>query len=214
MKICSVENCDKKSKCHGLCIRHYNQMRVHGEITSTSKRTQLDPNEFIIDGAICWVILYDTNCIEKARAKYYDQISDTRLKWHLITPGYAQAVWSDETGQHKILLHEAIFQLSGQEVPPGYEIDHKDGDKLNALDDNLRICTHTQNGQNRGKQKNNTSGQKGVSWSKRVQKWRSRIMVDSKEIHLGYFDTIEDAARAYNDTAIKYFGEFAQLNDI
>lgn len=40
------------------------------------------------------------------------------------------------------------------------------------------------------------------------------INVDNKRIYLGLFLIKEDAARAYNIAAIKYHGEFAQLNII
>ena len=111
-------------------------------------------------------------------------------------------------------LHGAIIQLSGQEVPDGYEIDHKDRNPLNCLDDNLRICTPNQNAQNRKKQSNNTSGQKGVRWHKRDKKWNVSITTINGCEFLGNFDTKEDAARAYNIAALKYFGEFAVLNVI
>ncbi len=85
---------------------------------------------------------------------------------------------------------------------------------MNCLDDNLRICEHCENTQNRGKQRNNTSGQKGVIWNKYSTDWEARITTDYRQIHLGHFNTALDAARAYNDAAIKYFGEFAVLNDL
>lgn len=216
MKLCSVENCNKEYFGLGYCIKHYKQFKKYGKIP---KRTRRDSNEFIINDDVCWVILYDKNNIEKARAKfrtiYYDFISNPRLKWHLHNYGYVDALWTDENNftQHTF-LHEAIIQLSGQEVPDGYEIDHKDGNKLNCLDENLRICSHSQNGQNRGKNKNNTSGYKGVTWDRACQKWHARVTINNKEINLGNFKEVEDAARAYNVAAIKHFGEFAVLNDI
>lgn len=214
MKCCTIELCCKKHEAKGFCKKHYHQFLYYGEIPN---RTRNDLNDFIIDGDICWIILRDNKCKEKARAKfltvYYDQICKSNLIWHLKN-GYVSADWSDENGKHQISLHQAIIQLSGQIVQPGEEIDHKDGDGLNNLDDNLRICTHVQNSHNQGKHKNNTSGLKGVSWYKKINKWESYIGYNGRQEHLGYFNTKEDAARAYNVVAAKYFGEFAVLNEI
>lgn len=216
MGICSIENCNEKLLANKLCSKHYTQMRKYGKIL---ERTKFDPNEFIIDGSICWIILYDKYNIEIARAKflaiYYEQIKNSGLKWYLSDYGYVRAKWNDEENNiQQISLHEAIAQLSDIKVPNGHNIDHKDRNKLNCLDDNLRICTNPQNNQNRGKQNNNTSGHKGVSWNKRYKKWEAKIRVNGKPVHLGYYSIIEDAARAYNTAAIKYHGEFAVLNVI
>ena len=97
-------------------------------------------------------------------------------------------------------------------TPDGMETDHRDGDTLNNLPDNLRNCTNIQNQCNRGKQANNKSGFKGVTWYKRSKIWRVQIKVYGKVIHLGYYLIPEQAARAYDKAAKKYFGEFAKLN--
>ena len=162
------------------------------------------------------MIIYNNKCIEIARAKfptiYYETLKN--YKWH-IRDGYAEAAWYDENRcQHNITLHASVIYLSGKILQPREEIDHKDQDKLNCLYDNLRICNRSQNQQNRGKQLNNTSGWKGVSWHKRIGKWQASIKVNYDTIPLGYFDTAEDAARAYNVAALKYHGEFAVLNEI
>ena len=96
--------------------------------------------------------------------------------------------------------------------PKGMVIDHINHNGLDNRRENLRICTRAENSRNRGKQKNNTSGYKGVCWYKRDKKWRAQIKKDSKKIHIGYFDIIEDAARAYDAKAKELFGEFAHLN--
>jgi len=98
--------------------------------------------------------------------------------------------------------------------PVGKLIDHKDENGLNNQKYNLRVCTRSQNQMNRGKTKNNTSGYKGVSWHRRIKKWGAHIRANNKLKHLGYFDNKNDAAKAYNEAATEYHGEFAQLNKI
>lgn len=58
----------------------------------------------------------------------------------------------------------------------------------------------------------NTSGFKGVFWFPSGNKWHAKIVVDSREISLGYYLDKVDAARAYNDGSIRYHGEFGQIN--
>jgi len=215
MKLCSVISCDRQYFAKGYCRKHYQQIQKHGKIL---ERTRFDSNEFIIDGDVCWVVLYNKKCQEVARAKfnikYYEQIRDSGLKWHL-NGEYVLAFWYNENNEQQFIqLHEAIVQLSGEIIKSGYIIDHKDRDPLNCLDDNLRICKPFQNSQNKKLQNNSTSGWKGVSWQNSVQKWKAEITVNKTHIYLGLFTIAEDAARAYNCSAIKYFGEFAVLNDI
>jgi hypothetical protein len=61
---------------------------------------------------------------------------------------------------------------------------------------------------------NNTSGFKGVSFVKKNNTYKSAIKLNKKTIYLGYYIDPIDAARAYNDAALKYHGEFANLNKI
>jgi len=53
------------------------------------------------------------------------------------------------------------------------------------------------------------SGVRGVYPSDKHNRWRVRIVVGSKKINLGTYDTIEEAAAVYNSAAIRYFGEAA-----
>ena len=96
---------------------------------------------------------------------------------------------------------------------------HLDGNSLNNKKDNLAIVNHTQKQAVRDKRKHHdgvecTSKFKGVSWDKSCERWRSRIRKDNKLYPLGRFIDEIDAARAYNDKAVEFFGEFANLNDI
>ena len=98
--------------------------------------------------------------------------------------------------------------------PDDMVVDHIN---LNPLDNrkmNLRICTKQQNEMNRPLRNNNTSGITGVSLYKQTNKWRAYIEYNQKYIHLGLFDTKEDAIKARKQAEIKYFGEYRnKLND-
>ena len=93
----------------------------------------------------------------------------------------------------------------------GKQVDHINRNKLDNRFANLRICSPSQNNWNCGvKRKNNTSGFKGVS--KYKKKWVATIQANREHIHIGYFKNKVKAAKAYNQAALKYHGEFAGLN--
>lgn len=109
--------------------------------------------------------------------------------------------------QHTVLMHREIL-----DAPDGMDVDHRDSDGLNNSRTNLRLATRSQNKFNSRMSASNTSGYKGVSWHKRQKKWNAYICVNCKLMHLGSFDSPEDAADAYDKAAIQYHGEFARLN--
>lgn len=81
---------------------------------------------------------------------------------------------------------------------PKNDIDHINGDKTDNRIANLRDVETSINCQNRRKARTgNKSGVLGASWHKRFGKWSAKIRVDGKSIHIGYFDTPEEAGRAY-----------------
>lgn len=109
---------------------------------------------------------------------------------------------------HRIILARKL----GRELLPTEKVDHEDGNGLNNRRSNLRLATTTQNNRNRGLQAHNTSGFKGVNWDERLQKYRAKITVNRKCIHLGMFDTAQEAADAYDGAACLCHGRFAKLN--
>lgn len=108
-----------------------------------------------------------------------------------------------------ILMHRHIVGLHPSDKR---QVDHQNGNTLDYRGENLRIATKSQNMQNRGKPRNNTSGYKGVTFYKPTQKWKAQIGYLGYRINIGYYLTAEAAARAYDAVAAKLFGEFAVLN--
>lgn len=87
-------------------------------------------------------------------------------------------------------------------------IDHIDGNPINNKITNLRECNVSENGRNRLAQKNNTSGFKGVTWHKTRGKWRSSMMLNRKSIHIGHFDSANQASIAYEAYTKEIYREF------
>lgn len=82
------------------------------------------------------------------------------------------------------LVHRVIWEMHNGPIPDGMEIDHINHDRLDNRIENLRIVSRQENSVNLSKRIDNTSGIVGVSWSKRMGKWRARISVNKKEISL------------------------------
>ena len=109
-----------------------------------------------------------------------------------------------------ILMHRQILNINNSKI----KTDHKNSNGLDNRRKNLRIATQSQNSQNRRKRINCTSKFKGVYWRPMYKKWRAQIKLNGKLIFLGDFIDERNAAKAYNNAAIKYFGEFASINKI
>lgn len=131
----------------------------------------------------------------------YELIKD--YCWHIDNGGYVRT--NDDKG-NCVLLHGLIMGIS--------YIDHVNHKTFDNRKSNLRIVTVAQNNMNASKRTNNTSGTTGISWHKGVGKWRARINVNGKEVHLGYFDKFEDAVKARKEAEDKYFGEYSYDNSM
>lgn len=111
--------------------------------------------------------------------------------------------------QRSLYLHRAVMNVVGDEW-----VDHRDGNGLNNRRHNLRLATKNQNAWNQRTPSDSSCGYKGVSFYSRTGRYRAGIGHNSRVHHIGYFDTPEAAALAYNAKALELFGEFARLNEV
>ena len=107
------------------------------------------------------------------------------------------------TGYIHIAVLEAIYTAhrlawlyTKGYFPKNIDIDHEDQIKHHNWWSNLRLASRQCNMRNCGCRKDNTSGVKGVIWSKEFQKWHARISVSGKKKHLGRYEDFDDAVRA------------------
>lgn len=129
------------------------------------------------------------------------------IKWQILITkrGYIAAVRARLKNRGPRMMSRFIMDALDSQF-----VDHKNGNTLDNRRTNLRLCTRCQNGCNARKLTAGHSQYKGVT--RHRQKWIARIIYDRTKIRLGQFDQEEDAARAYDDAARRYHGEFASVN--
>ena len=131
----------------------------------------------------------------------------SKHKWYCIWSGYpSTTTWERKTNVHHV-MHRMIMKAK-----KGQFVDHINRNKLDNRKSNLRFCNIKQSARNIGPR--NKWGYKGVSLIKKTKMWRAAIKVNYKNIHLGHYQNVIEAAKAYNRAAKTYFGEFAYLNPV
>ena len=99
--------------------------------------------------------------------------------------------------------HRLIWFLASG-MWPKKDMDHWDGNGLNNRLSNLREVTSQENHRNQRMHVRNTSGVTGVCWNKSTRKWHTKIKVAGRDIWLGYFNKLQDAAAAREKANVKY----------
>jgi len=172
---------------------------------------QREKNRIIISDDIIYLILETKQGIERARTiidkEDYPKVLAFGRKFHLKINTFNKRKYALYARNNSVMLHQIIMGI-------GKQIDHINGNGLDNRKCNLRFCNHAQNNWNSKKNITNTSGFKGVCWSKEKKKWIASIRVNGYQYYLGYFDNLIKAAKTYNRAAKKYHGEFAKLNRI
>lgn len=111
---------------------------------------------------------------------------------------------------HTVYMHRLILGLKKGTKTIA---DHKDGNGLNNQRSNLRKCTRSQNAMNSRMCENNKTGYKGVfvvsNPTLKTPKWQAQIKIKNKKMHLGVFNSPQEASLAYKKAALKFHGKFS-----
>ncbi len=105
----------------------------------------------------------------------------------------------------QVFMHKMI-------IPEHKIIDHRDGNGLNNQCENLRPATPSLNQANQASVKPHSSRYRGVRWHSRAKRWYAEVKANQRCVYLGSFTNEVDAAIAYDEAAIRFFGEFASPN--
>lgn len=108
-----------------------------------------------------------------------------------------------------IQMHREILGLSLYDPRKGDHI--VSGSTLDNRRSNLRPANSIQNSQNQRTRVDNSSGTAGVYRYKRTGKWIAYITYSKKRIHLGCFNTYEEACARRQVAVVSMFGEFAPV---
>ncbi|NBW20194.1 MAG: hypothetical protein EBR82_70720 [Caulobacteraceae bacterium] len=139
-----------------------------------------------------------------------------QVKWCASRDGntfYALRKGPRNKGQRKsIKMHRYILGLTD----PKIFVDHINGNGLDNRRQNLRLCNNQQNQKNQRNRKNqkNRVDFKGVYFDEDIQKYSVSITIEAEKINLGFFSNPIEAAKTYNEAALKLFGQYAQLNEL
>lgn len=209
--ICSFHQCERPICARGLCNSHYaqqkkgNPLHAIGErfVPRAVKQHQTLPGVSVVTLTHGKVALIDT-----ADAESVGEYNWSWKRPKKANVEYAVTNLGTGPGRRWCSLHRFLWERWGLPYTP--QIDHKNTDGLDCRRENMRAATSSQNRCNTGARRDNAIGVKGVSWAKKMNKWRAQIGHAGKIIHIGYFDDIPSAKSAVEARRQELHGEFAR----
>ncbi len=127
-------------------------------------------------------------------------------RWRLSTNGYVVATIQGPRNSRIIYLHRLLLN-----PPPGLQVDHIWGDKLDNRRESLRLATRAENQRSRHTAAHSSTGFRGVTRT-RWGTFQASLKLNGKTIHLGTHVALETAALVRDAGARRFHGDFAFLN--
>ena len=169
---CSIDECTKGGRIiKGMCMMHYERVRRFGS-----------PDE---------------PHLAKAWARFLSKVEKTETCWLWTKSKNQYGYGTFGVGQDSWLAHRYSWtQLVGP-IPEGLHLDHICHAHNCVNPEHLRTVTNKQNHENlKGALSRSKTGILGVSWDTSKQKWRAVVGHNYKQVHVGRFDSIEEAEAA------------------
>lgn len=203
------------SRCTNVCpqcgFSKHQCARICMDCKAVNNRPPEIKEVFFIDGNPCRKLPATKGVYAYVDAHLYDYVMQWRwgamrsTKEH---PWYLFFKLTLDGKKQLVGLHHLVMG-----VPPAFMLDHKNGNTLDNRARNLRPCTLQNNGFNRKKHRNNTSGYMGVCWHRQSKAWRGSVTYQNKRYYVGRHSTDKAYVAWLRDMlAAKLFGEFATFN--
>lgn len=221
-RICSVDGCGRAPTCRGFCDTHYKRW-LHGRpLDAPLKRTSCRTKDCTIAGCTRKQFALELCESHYHRQRKYgdpllgppiapkyanpqerfwarvDKTSDPNGCWNWTGPTFNGGYASFSIKKRGFYVHRLSYEWANGEIPEGQLIDHRCHNPRCVNPDHLRLADKSQNNQNRrGAQINSRSGIRGVKLLP-SGRWQARVRHRRQDIHVGIFDTAEEA-----DAAVK-----------
>lgn len=225
-RICAVEDCVRSARSRGWCDTHYSRWRNGRPMNAPVERNRKVKRQCTVHDCTAIQLArgwchyhYNRNLkygdpllgpprrvqFTSTEERFWSQVDRTESCWNwtgcTFWDGYGQ--FSIRKRQHR--AHRVAYQWTFGAIPDGMLIDHRCHNPRCVNPDHLRLADRSQNNQNRrGAQSNSRSGIRGVQQLE-SGRWQARVRHNRQDIHVGVFDTAQDAESAAIEMRNKLF---------
>lgn len=175
---CTIAGCTRKQFALNLCQQHYSRQRKYGDPFKGG-----NPDDFVRYSSL--------------EERFWAKVDKTDDCWnwtaHLFHDGYGQFATKTKGKTRTWRAHRIAYELLIGPIPDGQLVDHRCHNRRCVNPEHLRLADRSQNNQHRlGAQRNSRSGIRGVQQLP-SGRWQARVRHKRQDIHVGIFDTAEEA---------------------